>query len=101
MRSAAATDLKVGLTVLVGIVLLLVGIGLAKGWHIGGTRHLLHAKFPTAGGIEEGDPVYIRGIKHGTVAKINSPPGKEVDITMDIDQPEILHKDATASILVL
>jgi len=95
------TDLKVGLTVLIGLALLLFGIGWAKGWHFGGEQHLLHARFPTAGGIEKGDPVYIRGIKHGTVTEINSPPGKEVDITMNLDQLEVLHKDATASILML
>ncbi|MDP4237486.1 MAG: MlaD family protein, partial [Bacteroidota bacterium] len=101
MQSEANTDLKVGITVLVGLALLLFGIGWAKGWHLGGVEHLLHAKFPTAGGIEAGDPVYIRGIKHGTVTTINSPPGRDVDITMDIDQPETLHKNATASIMML
>jgi ABC-type transporter Mla subunit MlaD len=101
LGSQRSTDFKVGLTVLIGIVLLLFGIGLAKGWHIGSTEHLLHARFPTAGGIEKGDPVLIRGIKHGTVTDIFSPPGKDVDITMDLDQSETLHKDATASILML
>jgi len=101
LRSEANTDLKVGLTVLIGIAILLLGIGWAKGWHFGGVPHILHAKFATAGGIEAGDPVYIHGIKHGTVSAINSPAGKDVDITMDLDQLEPLHKDAIASIMML
>jgi ABC-type transporter Mla subunit MlaD len=102
VRSKANSDLKVGLTVLIGIVLLLFGIGLAKGWHIGSSSHSLHAHFTTAGGIEEGDPVYIRGIKHGTVAKINSSAGSDVDLVLDIDDKTgKLHKDATATILML
>ena len=86
MRSGANTDLKVGLTVLIGLALLLFGIGWAKGWHFRSDQHLLYARFPTAGGIEKGDPVFIRGIKHGTVSDIISIPGKDVDITMEIDQ---------------
>jgi ABC-type transporter Mla subunit MlaD len=101
VRSKTNTDLKVGITVLFGIALLLFTIGWAKGWHFGREPHLLHARFPTAGGIESGDPVFIRGIKHGTVTEINSPSGKDVDLIIDLDQPEILHKNATASILML
>lgn len=101
MRDNANTDLKVGLTVLVGLALLFIGIGMAKGWHFGGVHNLLHATFLTAGGIETGDPVFIRGIQHGKVTAINSPPGHDVDITMDIDQPLDLHKDATATIMML
>lgn len=103
MRSETNTDLKVGLTVLVGLALLLFGIGWAKSWHLGGVRQELHAKFPTAGGIGKGDPVFIRGIEHGKVSSIYSAPYKDsVDITIDIDQPSvILHKDATATIMML
>jgi len=84
-----------------GIAVLLFGIGWAKDWHLGSAPHLLHARFPTAGGIEKGDPVFVHGIKHGTVTDIKSLAGKDVDVTMDLDQPEILHKDATASIMML
>ena len=101
MESQRNTDLKVGLTVLVGLVLLGFGIAWAKGWHLGGVHNILHARFLTAGGIEAGDPVFIRGINHGKIVEINSPPGKDVDITMDIDQVELLHKDATATIMIL
>jgi ABC-type transporter Mla subunit MlaD len=97
----ANTNLKVGTTVLLGLALLLFGIGMAKGWHFGGVHNILHARFATAGGIENGDPVFIRGINHGKVTAINSPAGKEVDITMDIDQTEKLHKDASAKIMML
>jgi phospholipid/cholesterol/gamma-HCH transport system substrate-binding protein len=100
VRSNANTDLKVGLTVLIGLALLLFGIGWAKGWHFSSVPHILYAKFASAGGIETGDDVFIRGIKHGTVTEINSPPGKDVVITMNIDQADILHRDATATIMM-
>lgn len=101
MRTNANTDLQVGITVLLGIALLLFGIGWAKGWKFGSEQHLLHAKFATAGGIEAGDPVYIRGIMHGKVTEIISPPGKDVYVTMNLDQVDTLHEDVTATIMML
>jgi phospholipid/cholesterol/gamma-HCH transport system substrate-binding protein len=102
VRSGANTDLKVGLTVLIGLALLLIGIGMAKGWHLGSVEHLLFARFPTAGGIETGDPVFIRGIKHGTVTEISSLSSRsDVVVTMNIDQEVSLHEDAKATIMML
>ena len=101
MQSERNTDFKVGLTVLIGLGLLLFGIGMAKGWHLGGVHNILHARFPDAGGIAPDDPVFIRGINHGKVTEINSQPGKDVIVTMDIDQAETLYKDASAQIMML
>jgi phospholipid/cholesterol/gamma-HCH transport system substrate-binding protein len=102
VRSGANTDLKVGLTVLIGLALLFYGIYLAKGLPWGGEQNLLHARFPNAGGIEKGDPVFIRGIKHGTVTEISSlASDTDVVLTMSIDQKVMLHEDATATIMML
>ncbi len=101
MQAEKNTDLKVGLTVIIGLALLLLGIGMAKGWHLGGVHNILHVRFVDAGGIATDDPVFIRGINHGKVTEIISAPNKDVEVTMDIDQTEILHKDATARILML
>jgi len=101
VRDDANVDLKVGLTVLIGLALLLMGIIWAKGNPFAGVHNTLHATFPTAGGIGAGDPVFIRGIEHGKVTAINSPPGKDVDIVMDIDQQLLLHDDAHAEIMML
>lgn len=101
MRSNTNTDLKVGITVLVGIALLLTVIGWAKSWQFGTKQHLLYARFASAGGIESGDPVFIRGIKHGVVTDISSPPDKDVIVTMNLDEADSLHADATATIMML
>ncbi|MEI8133731.1 MAG: MlaD family protein [bacterium] len=101
MLSKKNTDFKVGVTVLVGIVLLLLGVGWAKGWKLGSQEHLLIARFPSAGGIEQGDPVFIQGINHGKVASVTTSATGEVQMTLDIDETVALHKDATASIMML
>ncbi len=101
MQAERNTDLKVGLTVLIGLALLLLGIGMAKNWHLGGVHNILHARFADAGGIATDDPVFIRGINHGKVTEILSLANRDVEVTMDIDQAEVLHKDATATILML
>lgn len=101
MRSNRTTDLKVGITVLIGLAVLVFGIGWAKSWHFGGKPIILHAHFTTAGGIEKGDPVFVRGLKDGVVTEILSTPGKDVFITMELTQHELLHRDALASIMML
>jgi phospholipid/cholesterol/gamma-HCH transport system substrate-binding protein len=94
------TDIKVGLTVLVGIVLLLVGIGWAKQWHVGGHEEVITAIFPTAGGLEPGDPVMISGLKRGAVTTVQAS-GTGATVSMTLNEPADLRKDATASISML
>jgi phospholipid/cholesterol/gamma-HCH transport system substrate-binding protein len=94
------TDIKVGLTVLVGIVVLLVGIGYAKQWTVGRHEEIVTAKFSTAGGLERGDPVMIGGIKRGTVRTVEAN-GDSAIVSMTLDQPAELRKDASAVISML
>ncbi len=71
MTKEERTDIRVGITVLIGIVLLL-------GWHrVGETlafrsrpRNCTAHGFPTAAGLERGDPVDVNGVKLGTVEDI-------------------------------
>jgi phospholipid/cholesterol/gamma-HCH transport system substrate-binding protein len=94
------TDVKVGATVLVAVGLLLFGILWAKGWHFGPNEVVVWAVFPTAGGIEKGDPVMVSGIKRGLVREV-VPRGSGVKISMGFDPPVDLRKDAKATISML
>ena len=99
MQRETNTDLKVGITVLAGILILLFGIGWAKGWKFG-LDHTLLAKFHDAGGTVTGDAVYIAGIKRGKIGTIVA---RQNDILIELvlDEDVPLHKDATASIMML
>jgi phospholipid/cholesterol/gamma-HCH transport system substrate-binding protein len=94
------TDIKVGLTVLVGVAILLVGIAWAKQWDLGSHEAVVTAIFPTAGGLEPGDPVMIRGMKRGIVTSVQ-PTDTGATVSFKLNAPTDLRKDATASISML
>jgi phospholipid/cholesterol/gamma-HCH transport system substrate-binding protein len=94
------TDVKVGLTVLIGIAVLLFGIAWAKEWTIRVHEQTVRAIFPTAGGLEPGDPVMVNGVKHGAVRSIELGQSNVV-VTMALTGHTDLRKDASASIAML
>lgn len=99
MRRDTNTDLKVGITVLAGIIILLFGIGWAKGWKFG-LDYTLIAKFKDAGGAASGDPVFISGIKRGKIGTVTARQN-DILIEMVLDEEVPLHKNAVASIMML
>lgn len=86
--------------VLAGLIILIFGIGWAKGWHYGGSQLMLVASFPSASGLEKGDPVYVRGLKRGTVDRVSEADGR-ILVHIDLFEPVLIHKDASASIAML
>ena len=99
MDSEKKTNIKVGLTVLIGVVVLLVGIALGKDIKFFGRDQVVKALFPTAGGLELGDPVTINGLKKGKVTAIELA-GTDVMVTMEFPERISLKKDAQASIMM-
>ena len=100
MTKDEKTDIKVGITVLLGLAVLLAGIVWAKQWSFGGKAETARAIFATAGGLEPGDPVTINGVKSGTVKAIKVEQA-DVIVTMAFDKHVDLRKDASASISML
>ncbi|MFI5201657.1 MAG: MlaD family protein [Candidatus Kapaibacterium sp.] len=100
MTKEERTDIRVGVTVLIGIALLLAGIAWAKHWHIGAPEETHRAVFPTAAGLELGDPVDVNGVKLGTVKEIQLQP-EDVIVTMEFPSHVDFRSDAAASIYML
>ena len=103
MRSGKNTDIKVGITVIVGIAILIFGIGWGKRL-INGSGDEFFARFPLGGGAERGDPVFIRGLKRGTIDKVdvNANGNGEIIVAMTLDTTRMpLYKDAKAKIMML
>lgn len=99
MSTERKTNIKVGLTVLIAVAVLLIGIALGKGLSFGGRSQVVKALFPTAGGLELGDPVTINGLKKGKVTAIEL---QDLDVLVTMEFPEriALKKDAQASIMM-
>lgn len=101
MKTRTNSDLKVGLTVLIGVALLVIGIGWAKSWRFDRSQTTLIATFPSVSGLEKGDPVFIRGLKRGVVDEITETKNGPIVVRMDMYEPVALHHDASASVAML
>lgn len=87
------------MTVLIGVAVLLIGIALGKDLRFGGREQVVKALFPTAGGLEVGDPVTINGLKRGKVTAIELQQ-QDVLVTMEFPERMALRRDAQASIMM-
>ena len=70
MKDQQKNEIKVGLTVLVGVAILLYGFATFKGWSVGADEYLLHMTFPSSSGLEVGDQVTVNGVRAGKVESV-------------------------------
>lgn len=94
------TNVRVGVTVMVAVLLLLLGIAWAKGWGLSSAAFTTKAVFTTTGGLEVGDPVTINGVRRGAVSEIELRKS-DVLVTLAFAKPIDLRRDARASITML
>lgn len=100
MKNERKTEIKVGLTVIVSIILLLWIIGWAKNFSFGSERQFIDVSFATISGLEIGDQVTINGVRSGFVEDI-SVRKTDVLVTLSMDADVELYKDATFKIAML
>jgi phospholipid/cholesterol/gamma-HCH transport system substrate-binding protein len=85
--------IQVGITGLVALVLLLVGVVWIKQYQLGRKITHLSAEFEEVGNLSEGDPVLVRGVKKGVVSSIQLK-DRVVRVELSVDKSVILHPDA-------
>jgi phospholipid/cholesterol/gamma-HCH transport system substrate-binding protein len=61
------TEIQVGITVLLGIAVLLWGVAFLSGWAKGGDTRIWHVKFAQAGGLAVGNDVQVNGVRAGSI----------------------------------
>ncbi len=71
MNEQRKTELRVGITVVLGIILVVWVIGWAKNISISGTENRLKVRFQNVSGLEVGDNVTINGVRKGFVESIS------------------------------
>ncbi len=83
-KSYRALEIKVGFTVFIAGVILIIGLMWFQGFKISRDYYELHAVFPQVGGIDPGDEVNVNGVERGSVKSV-SLRERDVLVTMEID----------------
>jgi phospholipid/cholesterol/gamma-HCH transport system substrate-binding protein len=100
MKDQRKTEIKVGITVLVAIIIFLWVLGWAKNFTVNSGRKIINVEFNSAAGLEAGDPVAVNGVRKGYVEDI-SIKNEKVFISVNLDSDIILKEDAKFSIMML
>lgn len=93
-------EIRVGIVALLSLIVLIAGITIGKGLIVGVSQNTLSFTFPSSGGIEIGAPIFINGVKRGSVISTENINGG-VAIAGSIDDISDLHPDAQAKISML
>lgn len=100
MKDQRKTEIRVGITIVVAIILFVWIFGWAKNVTFRSDRVIINVMFQSVAGLEIGDPVTINGVRKGYVDDIQIVDEK-VLTKLSID-PEIkLKKDATFIVMML
>ncbi len=100
MKDQRKSEFRVGMTVLLGALLLLIGFFLLKDWTLSDETEALKMRFENSAGLQSGDPVTINGVKAGKVREVIVD-GAGVLVTADIDERYKLAEDASPVIQML
>lgn len=100
MKDERKTEIRVGITVLVGLLLLIWIIGWAKNVSLGSERKEVKIAFDSIAGLEDGAAVSVNGYRKGYVDGVILKDNK-VEVTASLDPDVKLKKDAEFSIVML
>jgi len=100
MKDQRKTEIKVGVTVLFGLLIFLWVLGWAKNWTINAHRKEVNVEFSSVAGLEIGDPVTINGVRKGYVDEITIQ-GSKVKTLLNLPLDVVLKEDAKFSVMML
>ena len=100
MNNQRKTEIKVGVTVLIGILIFLWVLGWAKNFTVNSGRKTVKVKFNSVAGLEIGDPAAVNGVRKGYVDDIKISDGM-VLVALNLDSDTDLKQDAEFSIMML
>ncbi len=100
MKDERKTEIKVGLTVLIGILFFIWILGWAKNFSLQSNEQIIKVNFENVSGLEIGDQVTVNGLKKGYVKEMKVEPNKVI-IELSIEKDIKLKEDATFAISML
>jgi len=100
MKDQRKTEIKVGITVLAGILIFIWILGWAKNFSVSSHRRPVLVKFDNVTGLEIGDNVVVNGLRKGFVQNMQIEKD-HVIVTMSLEKDVDLREDAQFSISML
>ena len=100
MKDERKTEIRVGLTVLIGILVFIWILGWAKNFSIKSNEHFVKVRFTNVSGLEIGDQVTVNGMRKGYVKEMLVEPNN-VLVELSIENDVQLKEDATFAISML
>lgn len=100
MKNERKTEIRVGLTVLVGILVFIWILGWAKNFSIKSNEHVVKVRFTNVSGLEIGDQVTVNGLRKGYVKEMIVEPNN-VLVELAIENDVQLKDDASFAISML
>ena len=93
MKNQRATEIKVGITVLLGLIVFIWILGWTKNFTFSSSDNHVLVRFNNISGLEIGNNVTVNGVKKGHVNDYNID-GSSVIVTLNVDGDVKLKKDA-------
>lgn len=100
MKDQRKTEIKVGVTVIVALIIFIWVFGWAKNLTISSQRKEIKVEFSSVSGLEIGDPVTVNGVREGYVDDIKISNDKVITI-LNLDGKIDLKEDAKFSVSML
>lgn len=97
MRNPRSTEIKVGITVLLGLIVFIWVLGWAKNFTLSSSDNLVRVSFSNVSGLEIGNDVTVNGVRKGHVKDFVIT-GSDVIVTLSINNEIQLKKDAKFSL---
>jgi len=97
MKNPRATEIKVGITVLLGLLVFIWVLGWAKSFSLSSSDNLVNVKFSKVSGLEIGNNVTVNGVRKGHVKDFVIQ-GSHVIVTLSISDEIQLKKNAQFSL---
>jgi phospholipid/cholesterol/gamma-HCH transport system substrate-binding protein len=100
MKDNRSTEIKVGVTVIIGIIIFIWIFGWAKNFSLTPSEKILKVKFDNVAGLEIGDNVTVNGVRKGIVEDFDIN-GEYVIVSLSLSNDIKLKKDATFAVSML
>ncbi|MGE5810875.1 MAG: MlaD family protein, partial [Ignavibacteria bacterium] len=100
MKDQRRTEIKVGITVITGLLIFLWIFGWAKNFSLTPAERTLKVKFDSVAGLEIGDNVTVNGVRKGIVEDFLIE-GENVIVSLSISNDIVLKKDASFAVSML